>query len=278
MTTITELSTARPQVGPSHPVRVIARLDVKGRRLVKGVNLEGLKVLGDPLEFIDRYLRMGVDEIAIFDVNASLYGFEHDYEYLSLISHNVNIPITAGGGVASVDMFERVLNAGADKVAVNTTFTRDPGRISEFARVFGSQAVVLYVESKVQIGGTYNDGSYRAYTENGRSRTQWKVEEWVAEAQDRGIGEVFLTSVDAEGRCGGFDADIIKAVAPLTRVPLIVNGGFGMPAHVELLREAHIDGIAVAAAFHYGKASVADVKNSLVRIGMTVRHDCGHAS
>lgn len=258
---------------PPHPVRVIARMDVKGRRLVKGVNLEGLKVVGDPLEYIHRYRGMGIDEIAIFDVNASLYGFEHDYEYLHQLSSGVNIPITAGGGIVSVEMFERVLNAGADKIAVNTAFTRSPEKISEFTRVFGSQAVVLYIESKIQIGGTFNDGSYRAYTENGRSRTSWIIRDWVREAQERGVGEIFLTSVDAEGRCEGFDEGIISQIAPMARVPLIINGGFGNYSNLELLRRVNVDGIAIAAAFHYGTATVPEMKRNLSRLGIPVRHD-----
>lgn len=255
----------------AHPLRVIARLDVKGRQLVKGINLEGLRVIGDPLVNLNRYMEMGVDEVVIFDVNASLYGFDHDYEYLSMISQNVDIPITAGGGVSSIRVFEEVLNAGADKVAINTAFTKSPDFISECADVFGSQAVVVSIEAKLQRGGNFDDGTYRAYTENGRCRTKWVVEDWVKTAQDKGAGEILLTSVDTEGRERGLDNDLIRAIAPLTRVPLQVCGGYGQHGHLDILQKEYVDAVVIAAAFHYGRATLADVKEALRDRGMTVR-------
>ena len=255
-----------------HPVRVIVRLDIKGRKLVKGVNLEGLRVIGDPIDFIRRYIEMDADEIVIIDINANLYGFEHDYEYLSEISSHVNIPITVGGGVRTIEHFEKVLKAGADKVSANTVFTDKPEMISEFARIFGRQAVVLYVESKFQGGGTFNDGTYRAYTENGRSRTNLIVEEWVEQAQDLGCGEVILTSIDAEGREEGFDEEIISRVVKRLKVPLVISGGYGRPEHLDILTQDHIDGLAIATTFHYGRATVKEIKDCLHKRGLTVRY------
>jgi imidazole glycerol-phosphate synthase subunit HisF len=257
-----------------HPVRVIARLDIKGRRLVKGINLEGLRIIGDPIEYLKRYIETGIDEVFILDVNASLYGFEHDYEYLAEISQYVNVPITVGGGVASIDTFEKILNAGADKVSANTIYTKKPEMINELVNFFGSQAVVVYIESKKQVLGSYNDNSYRVYTENGRSRTDLIVEDWVVEVQDRGCGEIVITSVEKEGRQNGFDEELISRIAEITRVPLIISGGYGNSKDLDILETSHIDGIAIAATFHYGQAKVKDIKQILCEIGLEVRSSC----
>jgi cyclase len=255
----------------SHPVRVIARLDIQNRRLVKGINLEGLRDLGDPMGYISRYLEMGIDEIILFDVNASLYGDVHDYEYLSWVSREINVPLTAGGGINSIEVFEKVLNAGADKVAINTAFIERPDRIREFAEVYGSQAIVVYIEVKKQVLGTFNDGTYRCYTKNGRERTEQVAEEWVKHVQDLGCGEIVLTTVTSEGRGRGFDEEALNRVAAKCLVPLVVSGGFGGLKDLEILNNYHIDGIGIAGEFHYKRVNVTQIKDKLSEIGMTVR-------
>ena len=257
-----------------HNVRVIARLDIKSRKLVKGVNLEGLRIIGDPIEYLKHYIDTGIDELFILDVNASLYGFEHDYEYLAEISKYVNVPITVGGGVTSIDTFEKILNAGADKVSSNTIYTKKPNMINEIVNHFGSQSVVVYIESKKQVLGSYNDNTYRVYTENGRSRTNLVLEDWVYEIQDRGCGEIVFTSVEKEGLQNGFDDEIIKKISDISRVPLIISGGYGNTNDLEIMKTSHIDGIAIAATFHYGKDNVKNVKQKLIEIGFEIRTLC----
>ena len=180
--------------------RLISRLDVKGPNLIKGVHLEGLRVIGDPNEYALRYYNQGVDEIIYMDTVASLYGRNNLHEIVQKTANNVYVPITVGGGIRSIDDVKLLLRCGAEKVAVNTAAVKRPELITEISRKFGSQCMVLSIEAKKK-----KDGKWEVYTENGRQSTGVDVIEWALEAEKREAGEVLLTSVDNEGTKKGFD-------------------------------------------------------------------------
>ena len=193
-------------VSNSRNVRLIARLDIKGPNLIKGIHLEGLRVIGSPQEHALKYYLQGADELIYMDCVASLYGRNHLGEIISLAARDIFVPMTVGGGIRSVDDATQILRAGADKVAVNTAALTNPGLISAIAKRFGSQCMVLSVEAK-QVGPE----RWEAYTDNGRERTGKDVVEWVREAVALGAGEILLTSVDREGTRKGFDIPLIRA-------------------------------------------------------------------
>ena len=201
-------------------IRLIARLDVKAPYLIKGVHMEGLRKLGDPQSFAERYYNAGIDEIIYIDAVASLYERNTIVDIVRQTASNVFIPITAGGGVRSVSDARELLRAGADKIAINTAAIKNPTLISEIASALGSQCMVLSVQAKRR-----DDGNWEAYCDQGREHTGRDVVEWVTEAQELGAGEVLLTSVDQEGTCKGFDIKLVKRVAAALRIPVIASGG-----------------------------------------------------
>lgn len=248
-------------------VRLIARLDVKGANLIKGVQMEGLRVVGDPHERALRYYQAGADELIYMDAVASLYGRNSLVEVVSRTAADVFIPITVGGGVRSPTDAHRLLRSGADKVAVNTAAVRRPDLIAEIARQFGSQAMVLSVEAKQG-----RDGRWEAYTDCGRERTGLDVLDWVRRAQDLGAGEILLTSVDREGTRKGFDVALVRAVASAVSIPVIASGGLGTAAHmVDVVREGLADAVAVADALHFDRLGFADLRAASRAAGIPVR-------
>lgn len=230
------------------PTRIIARLDIKGPNLVKGVHLEGLRVLGQPQDFAKHYYDNGIDELIYIDTVASLYGRNNLTDILEFTAKNVFVPVTAGGGLRSVEDIESILKSGADKVAINTAAVANPDLIDEAAKIFGSQCIVLYVEAKKI------ENEYFAFTDNAREISDRRVKEWVIEAQERGAGEILLTSVDQEGTGRGFDLELIETVKDNLHIPLIVGGGCGTKEHaVPALQEHGVDAIACASIFHYNQ-------------------------
>lgn len=203
-------------------IRLIARLDIKGANLIKGVHLEGLRVIGAPNENAKRYYEQGVDELIYMDCVASLYGRNHLGDIVRAAAENIFVPMTVGGGIRSVDDATQILRAGADKVAVNTAAVANPQLITEIVRRFGSQCMVLSIEAK-QVGPE----RWEAYTDNGRERTGLDVIEWVKRGVAMGAGEVLLTSVDREGTRKGFDIALVRAVTAEVSVPVIASGGMG---------------------------------------------------
>ncbi|MGY4503307.1 cyclase [Bradyrhizobium sp. GM24.11] len=203
-------------------LRIIPRLDIKGKNLIKGVQLEGLRVMGDPQEFALDYYRAGADELVYMDIVASLYGRNNLSDIIRRAADQVFIPITVGGGIRSVDDARHILRSGADKVAINTAAIARPELIGEVARHFGSQAMVLSIEAK-QVA----QGKWEAYTDNGRERTGLDVLQWARRGVEMGAGEILLTSVDREGTRKGFDIDLISQVSKLATVPVIASGGMG---------------------------------------------------
>ena len=180
-------------------VRLIARLDIKGPNLIKGVHLEGLRVLGDPQEYASKYYAQGADELIYIDIVASLYGRSKLPEIVSRTVENIFIPLTVGGGIRNIDDVKELLRAGADKVAINTAAVQRPELISEISRRFGSQCMVLSIEAKKQ-----SDGLWEVYTDSGREKTGIDVVDWAEEGVSKGAGEILLTSIDAEGLGEGF--------------------------------------------------------------------------
>jgi len=249
------------------PVRVIARLDIKGDNVIKGVHLEGLRVVGKPGELARRYYAEGADEIVYMDVVASLYGRNSILEVVEDAARDVFIPLTVGGGLRTVGDVVAALRRGADKVAINTAAINRPPFLREVAEAFGSQCVVLSVEAKRR-----GPGKWEALTDNGREATGRDVMEWVEEAERLGIGEVMLTSVDMEGTKKGFDIELIAEVRRRVRVPVIACGGAGTPEHVaEAVRGSGVDAVCCASMFHYGVSSISALKTTLFNAGIAVR-------
>jgi cyclase len=247
-------------------VRLIARLDVKAPNLVKGVQLEGLRKLGDPNEFARRYYREGIDEIYYEDIVASLYERNSLIEIIERSTHDVFVPVTVGGGLRSVADVEAVLRAGADKVAINTAAIKSPVIVREVADRFGSQCMVLSIQAKK------NGESWEAYYDNGREHSGIDAVGWAQRGQELGAGEILLTSVDQEGTGLGFDLDLIKAVTARVDIPVIASGGMGHPDHlVSVIKEGNADAIAMARVLHYGMYSLEDLRARCGSEGIPVR-------
>ncbi len=248
-------------------IRLIPRLDIKGPNIIKGVQLEGLRVIGGPQEFATRYYKAGADELLYVDVVASLYGRNSLSDIVRRAAENVFIPLTVTGGLRSVDDVRTVLLAGADKVGINTAAIKRPELISEVSRKFGSQCMVLSIEAK-EVG----EGRWEAYTDNGRERTGLDVLEWAQRGVELGAGEILLTSVDREGTRSGFDLALVKAVTSLLPVPVIASGGMGTTEHLEdVVNEAGADAVAMADVLHYGRLSLTAIRQDARASGISVR-------
>jgi imidazole glycerol-phosphate synthase subunit HisF len=248
-------------------VRLIARLDIKGPNLIKGVQLEGLRVIGDPQEFATRYYRDGIDELIFMDIVASLYGRNNLTEIVSHVAQEVFVPLSVGGGVRSLDDVHNLLRAGADKVAINTAAIKRPEVITEVSRRFGAQCMVLSIEAK-KVG----PDKWEVYHDNGRERTGLDVVEWAHRGQDLGAGEILLTSVDQEGTRGGFDTELIAAVSTSVSIPVIASGGMGKTDHlIQAVCTGRADAVAFADILHYGRMDVASIRQAAIMGGLSVR-------
>lgn len=248
-------------------VRLIARLDIKGPNLIKGIHLEGLRVIGSPAEHALSYYEQGIDELLYMDCVASLYGRNHLGDIVRSAAENIFVPMTVGGGIRSVDDATQILRAGADKVAVNTAAVANPQLITDIARRFGSQCMVLSIEAK-QIG----PGRWEVYTDNGRERTGLDVIDWVKRGVSMGAGEILLTSVDREGTRKGFDIDLVHAASAEVSVPIIASGGMGSSEDmVAVARDGGADAVAMADILHYKRAGVGDIRAHASAAGLGVR-------
>jgi cyclase len=246
-------------------VRLIARLDVKGPNLIKGVHLEGLRVVGDPHAFAVDYYAQGIDELIYMDTVASLYGRNNLSEIVRRTVDDVFIPITVGGGVRSVDDARELLRSGADKIAVNTAALRDPELLTRLSSALGSQSVILSIEAK-RAGDRWV-----AFTDNGREPSDTDVVAWAARGAALGAGEILLTSVDREGTRKGFDLDLVRAVRAAVDVPIIASGGMGATADLEAVVKSGADAAAIADMFHFRRASIAEVRAAALAAGLDVR-------
>nr|WP_320148037.1 imidazole glycerol phosphate synthase cyclase subunit [uncultured Anaeromusa sp.] len=248
-------------------IRLIARLDVKSPNLVKGVQLEGLRKIGDPNEFAHRYYLDGADEILYIDIVASLYERNSLVELVRRTTKDVFVPITVGGGIRTVEDAQNVLRAGADKIAVNTAALKRPELIKEIAQKFGSQCMVLSIQAK-RVGMK----KWEAYYDNGREKTGIDVLEWAKQGEDLGAGEILLTSVDREGTGKGLDLELIEAVNTAVSIPVIAGGGIGRTEDiVEAVRYGLSEAVAMAHVLHYNKLSIPEIRLALSENGINVR-------
>lgn len=240
-------------------VRIIPVLDIKGSNVVKGIHREGLRVIGSPAEFAQQYYQAGADEILYLDIVASLYQRNLDFDLLRSVSKDIFIPVTAGGGIRSIHDINNALRAGADKVAINTYAVTHPNFLSEAAREFGSQCIVLHIEAKQQ-----ETGVYEAYTDGGREHSGIDAVDWARRGIELGAGEILITSVDKDGTRRGYDLDLVKQIAAFAKVPLIAHGGAGNPESIkQVFLEGGADAVSASSIFHYQDFSIGEVKNYL---------------
>ncbi len=248
-------------------LRLIARLDIKAPNLIKGIHLEGLRVIGDPQVHARRYYEAGADELLYMDIVASLYERNSLVEIVRRASEDVFIPMTVGGGIRSVDDARQLLRSGADKVGVNTAAVRRPELVTEIARRFGSQAMVLSIEAKQN-----GPGRWEAYTDNGREHTGLDVVEWARRGQALGAGEILLTSVDREGTRKGMDVELIRAVSSAVDIPVIASGGLGTVEHLfEAVEQGEADAVAMADVLHYDRMGLEEIRTAALERGLSVR-------
>jgi cyclase len=248
--------------------RLIARLDVKGPNLIKGVHLEGLRVLGSPNEFARKYYKDGADEIIYMDIVASLYGRNHLVETIRNAASEIFIPMTVGGGIRSIDDAREVLRSGADKVAINTAAVKNPFIITDLARAFGSQCVVSSIEAKKKSGGYWE-----VFFDNGREPTGMDVVEWAKTCAKNGAGEILLTSIDREGTRRGFEVDLIHAISSSVAIPIIASGGMGVPEDLLAASiEGGADAVAMADIIHYGRSTFKEIREVALNSGISVRN------
>ena len=253
-------------------VRVIPCLDVDAGRVVKGVNFAGLRDAGDPVELAARYDEQGADELTFLDITASSAGRETTYEIVRRTAEQVFIPLTVGGGVRTVADVDALLRAGADKVGVNTAAIARPDLITEIARRFGSQVLVLSADvRRVPSGARPTPSGFEVTTHGGRTGTGRDALAWVREAAERGAGEILLNSMDADGTKDGYDLELIELVRPAVRVPLIASGGAGSVADFAPAVAAGADAVLAASVFHFGELTVGAVKAALHEARITVR-------
>ncbi len=252
-------------------VRVIPCLDVDAGRVVKGVNFVDLRDAGDPVEMARVYDAEGADELTFLDITASSGDRETTYDVVRRTAESVFIPLTVGGGVRSPDDVDRLLRAGADKVAVNTAAVARPELVSEIADRFGNQVLVLSLDARRVRDGAVTDSGFEITTHGGRRGTGRDAVEWVVQAAALGVGEVLLNSMDADGTRAGFDTELIRAVRREVSVPVIASGGAGAVEHFPPAVEAGADAVLAASVFHFGALRIGDVKAALAAAGAPVR-------
>lgn len=249
--------------------RLIARLDIKGPNLIKGIHLEGLRVIGSPGEHARLYYEQGADELIYMDCVASLYGRNSLKEIVQRAAEHVFVPMTVGGGIRSVEDARDLLRSGADKVAVNTAAVANPALIGEIVQSFGSQCMVLSIEAK-QVA----PGRWEAYTNNGRERSGLDVVDWVKRGVALGAGEILLTSIDREGTRRGFEVALVRAVTAEVSVPVIASGGMGSPQDlVDVVEQGGADAVAMADILHYRRATIREIRDAAQQASLHVRAD-----
>lgn len=246
--------------------RIIPCLDVKDGRTVKGVNFVDLRDAGDPVELAYQYSQQGADELVFLDITATHERRKTTVDLVKAVASQINIPFTIGGGINELKDADVLLNAGADKISINSAAVRNPKLLDEFAKAFGVQFVVLAVDTRF-----VNDGNY-VHLRGGRDLTDIKTEDWILEAADRGAGEILLTSMDHDGTKNGFDLKLLKEMNDRISIPLIASGGAGNQQHfVDVFQEAGVYAALAASVFHYGEILIPELKDTLKANGVTVR-------
>lgn len=243
--------------------RLIVCLDVKNGRVVKGVNFENIRDMGDPVELAAFYDKQGIDEIVFLDISATVEGRKTTLDLVKRVSENISVPFIVGGGISSLEDMENLLNAGATKVSIGTAAVKNPKLISEGAKQFGSKHMVLACDAKK------NSGSWEVYTHGGRIASGLDAIQWCKEAESLGIGEILLTSMDADGTKDGYDIELTRAVADAVKVPVIASGGAGKLEHFrDVFIKGRASGALAASVFHKRIFTVKQVKEYLIKEGV----------
>ena len=246
--------------------RLIARLDVKNEFVIKGIHLEGLRKIGDPILLAQKYYEAGIDEIIFMDSVASLYGRNNLFNIIDEACKEVFIPITIGGGIRTIQDIELALKSGADKITLNTQAIKNPDIIRKASRIYGSQCIVGSIEAKQK------GNSWEAYIDNGREQTGIDAIEWAVQLEDMGIGELFITSIDMEGTKKGFENELVSKICEKVNLPVIISGGAGIPKHIsDVAKQKGISAVAVASVLHYNLFNVKQIKNDMQNEGISVR-------
>ena len=247
--------------------RIIACLDVDGGRVVKGTHFRNLRDMGDPADLAGRHATGGADEIVLLDISATIEARRSIVETVRAVAERLFVPLTVGGGIRSADDAARLLDAGADKVSLNSAALTGPDLLTRLAARYGSQAVVVAIDASLQ------DGRFAVYSRSGSTQTPREAVDWAREAADRGAGEVLLTSIDRDGTRRGFDCPLTRAVATAVPIPVIASGGAGSPGHfVEVFTEGRADAALAASIFHEGSQPFASLKALLHQHDIPVRH------
>lgn len=247
--------------------RIIPCLDIKDGRTVKGINFENIRDAGDPVELGALYAKEGADELVFLDITATVEKRKTLIELVNRIAHKINIPFTVGGGISSVEDVRVLLQNGADKISVNTAAFKSPGLLNQLSKEFGSQCVVLAIDTKQE-----EDGEWYVYLNGGRTKTGTKCFDWAKEAVNRGAGEILLTSMNNDGTKKGFALDITKMLSVNLPVPVIASGGGGTMEHfVDVFEDGKADAALAASIFHFKEISISSLKGYLKERGMIVR-------
>ena len=246
--------------------RIIPCLDVKDGRTVKGVNFVDLRDAGDPVELAWQYSEQGADELVFLDITATHEKRKTTIDLVKAVARQVNIPFTIGGGINEMRDAEILLNSGADKISINSAAVRNPQLIDDLAKTFGTQFVVVAVDTRLV------DGKNFVHLRGGRDKTDIETEKWIKEAESRGAGEILLTSMDHDGTKHGFDNGLLKKINDTIHIPLIASGGAGNQQHfVDTFQQANVDAALAASVFHYGEILIPDLKQTLRKNGIVVR-------
>lgn len=247
--------------------RIIPCLDVKNGQVVKGINFEGLREVGDPVEMGAAYSSEGADELVYLDISASFEGRRTFTDLVRRIAERIDIPFTVGGGISSFEDGARLLDAGADKITINSSAVSDPDLISRIASHYGSQFVVVAIDAR-----TVADGRWQVMTHGGRKETDKELYSWAREVQERGAGEILFTSMDHDGTKNGYACQAYSKLASFLTIPVIASGGAGSIEHIrEVLSEGKADAALAASIFHYGEIRISGLKKSLLASGINVR-------
>ncbi len=247
--------------------RLAARLDIKGANVIKGIQMDGLRVVGPVAEVAQRYYALGADEILLIDTVASLYGRDSMVELIREVTEECFVPVTVGGGVRSLQDADDLFRAGADKVALNTGAIGRPRLISEIAEKYGTQAVTVHIEAK-----STGRGDWECYTESGREPSGLSVSTWLEQLEDKGAGEVLVTSVDRDGTRRGSDLDLLRSVRERVSIPVVAGSGVGTLDHLaETFLQTSCDGVALGASLHWGSIDLLGARAYLAQHGIQLR-------
>ena len=247
-------------------IRVIPRLDIKSSNIIKGIHLEGLRVIGDPKEYATKYFLEGADEILYVDTVASLYGRNNLFDIVEKVAKQIFIPLTVGGGVRSCEDIRDLLNSGADKVVINASAILNPELVAESTSSFGSQAIVVAIDAK-KVGD-----HWEVFTHGGRNATGINAVSWAQKMAKLGAGELLITSMDRDGTKKGFDNVLMKLISDVVEVPIIASGGVGILQHlVDGIKDGEADAVLAASIFHYGEFTIQEAKQYMAKNNIEVR-------